>query len=56
MTIDGAAVGSLKLPRTDGWLEVPLEVPPATHSSIRVELGPSGERVLYHVWAVQGPR
>jgi hypothetical protein len=55
VAIDGAAVGSLKLPRTDGWLEVPLEVPPAARSSIRVELGPSGERVLYHVWAVQGP-
>jgi len=56
VAIDGKPVGSLKLVRTDGWLEVPLEVPPATRSSIRVELGASGERVLFHVWAVQGPR
>ena len=55
VNVDGTRVGDLTLPRSDGWLEVPLEVPPVSRSSIRVQLGPSGERVLYHVWAVQGP-
>jgi hypothetical protein len=53
VSIDGAAVGRLRLPRTDGWIEVELEVPPVRRSRIRIELGPSGERVLYHAWAVQ---
>jgi hypothetical protein len=30
-------------------------VQPVDRPRIRVELGASGERVLYHVWAVQGP-
>ncbi|HTQ04703.1 MAG TPA: hypothetical protein VMI54_12645, partial [Polyangiaceae bacterium] len=54
VSIDGALVGHLRLPRTDGWVEVELAVPPVEHSRIRVELGESGERVLYHAWAVQG--
>lgn len=54
VSIDGAPVGRIHLPRTDGWIEVELAVPPAQHSRIRVELGASGERVLYHAWAVQG--
>jgi hypothetical protein len=53
--IDGRWAGRLRLPRTDGWVEAELSVPPVDGSRIRVELGASGERVLYHVWAVQGP-
>ena len=52
--IDGTPAGSVHLPRTDGWVEVELRLPPLEHSRVRVELGGSGERVLYHVWAVQG--
>jgi len=52
--IDGTPAGSVHLPRTDGWVEVELRLPPLEHSRVRVELGASGERVLYHVWAVQG--
>jgi len=53
VSIDGTPVGRLHLPRTDGWLEVELAVPPVQKSRIRVELGESGERVLYHAWAIQ---
>jgi hypothetical protein len=52
--VDGTPAGSIHLPRTDGWVEVELRLPPLEHSRLRVELGVSGERVLYHVWAVQG--
>jgi hypothetical protein len=55
VSIDGRLAGRLRLPRTDGWVEVELPLPPADRPSVRVELGESGERVLYHVWAVQGP-
>jgi hypothetical protein len=55
VAIDGIPVGHLELPRTDGWAELVLGVPPVDRTSIRVELGESGERVFYHVWAVQGP-
>ncbi|HEV8549664.1 MAG TPA: hypothetical protein VGQ57_11565, partial [Polyangiaceae bacterium] len=54
ISIDGTPAGELRLPRTDGWVEVALDVKPVTSTRIRVELGPSGERVLYHAWAVQG--
>jgi hypothetical protein len=53
VTIDGRQAGTLRLPRTDGWLEVALELEPVAHARIVVELGPSGERVLYHAWVVQ---
>jgi hypothetical protein len=53
VTIDGKAAGRLELPRTDGWLEAALEVPPPSSNRIVVELGPSVERNLYHVWAIQ---
>lgn len=56
VSIDGTLVGRLRLPRTDGWIEVELPVPPVERSRVRVELGPSDERVLYHVWAVQRDR
>jgi hypothetical protein len=55
LRVDGAPVGELELPRTDGWVEVHVAVPPVERRRIVVELGPSGERVLYHAWAVQGP-
>lgn len=54
VSIDGASVGRIHLPRTDGWLEVELAVPPVQKARIVVELGASGERVLYHAWAIQG--
>ena len=50
---DGKSVGTLALPRRDGWLEVSLDLPPPAQRTLHVELGPSGERVLYHVWAIQ---
>jgi hypothetical protein len=53
VSVDGRPAGTLRLPRTDGWLEVGLEVPPTTTSRITIELGVSGERNLYHLWAVQ---
>jgi hypothetical protein len=55
LRVDGVPVGELELPRTDGWVEVHVAVPPVERPRIVVELGPSGERVLYHAWAVQGP-
>ena len=51
--IDGKNVSTLALPKTDGWVEVSLDVPSPSERAIRVELGPSGERVLYHAWAIQ---
>jgi hypothetical protein len=56
VSLDGTPVGHLRLPRTDGWIELELHVPPVERSRVRVELGASGERVLYHVWAVQQGR
>ena len=53
VSIDGRAAGTLVLPRTDGWLEAGVDLPPPSGSQLAVELGPSGERNLYHVWAVQ---
>jgi hypothetical protein len=53
VSVDGNAVGMLKLPRTDGWLEAGIDLPPPGTSRITVELGSSGERNLYHGWAVQ---
>jgi hypothetical protein len=53
VSVDGRPVGTLKLPRTDGWLEASIALPPATADRIAVELGASGERNLYHVWAIQ---
>jgi hypothetical protein len=55
VSIDGVTAGVLHLPRTDGWIEVSLPLEPARGSEIRVELGESGERVLYHAWIVQPP-
>jgi hypothetical protein len=43
----------LQLPRTDGWLEVGIDLPVPPGDRITVELGSSGERNLYHAWAVQ---
>jgi hypothetical protein len=53
VSVDGRPAGTLRMPRTDGWLETSINVPPATKDSIAVELGASGERNLYHVWAIQ---
>lgn len=53
VSIDGRPAGTLKLPRTDGWLEAGLDVSPPSSARVHVELGASGERNLYHVWAVQ---
>jgi hypothetical protein len=53
VSVDGRSAGTLELPRTDGWVEVGIEVPPVGGDRIEVELGTSGERNLYHAWAVQ---
>ncbi|HEY3497050.1 MAG TPA: hypothetical protein VGK73_20265, partial [Polyangiaceae bacterium] len=50
---DGKDVGTLALPRRDGWLEVTIDLPPPSGRTLHIELGPSRERVLYHVWAIQ---
>ena len=54
VSVDGKRADPLRLPRTDGWLEVAIDLPPPESNAIVVELGASGERVLYHAWAVQG--
>ncbi len=52
----GVSLGKITLEPSDGWREVSIQVPPAS-------LGPEvdfrlkqleGERILYHVWLVQG--
>jgi hypothetical protein len=55
VSIDGKPAGTLELRRSDGWLEVPLDVPAPNGSKLDVELGASRERVLYHLWVVAGP-
>jgi hypothetical protein len=55
VSVNGRSVGRFLLPRSDGWIEVPLRLGTATDSTLEVELGPSRERVLYHLWAVAGP-
>ena len=44
----------LELPRRDGWLEqrIDLGTPGSARLSVRLN-APRGERVLFHVWAVQ---
>jgi hypothetical protein len=53
VSVDGRLAGTLELPRTDGWLEAAIDVPPPSTNRVTVELGTSGERNLYHLWAVQ---
>ncbi len=55
VSVDGQPVGMLQLPRTDGWFEASIEVKRRVAARITVDLGPSGERVLYHAWALQRP-
>jgi hypothetical protein len=55
VSVDGKPAGKLTLPRTDGWVEVTLELPRPTRARLDIELGASSERVLYHLWAVEGP-
>jgi len=51
---DPNVVKQVVLPRRDGWLEqrVELGTPGVTNLAVRLT-APSGERVLFHVWAVQ---
>jgi hypothetical protein len=51
--VAGKRTGTLELRRTDGWLEASVDLAAPGTSLLEVELGPSGERVLYHAWAVQ---
>jgi hypothetical protein len=53
VSVDGRPAGTLRLPRTDGWLEVGIDLAVPASDRITVELGSSGERILYHAWAVQ---
>jgi hypothetical protein len=53
VSVDGRLVGTLNLPRTDGWLEAGIDLPTPAKTQITVELGASGERNLYHAWGVQ---
>ncbi|HEX6272141.1 MAG TPA: hypothetical protein VFZ53_03850 [Polyangiaceae bacterium] len=55
VSIDGKPVGTFELPRSDGWVEVPLRVDAPSRGTLDIELGASRERVLYHLWAVAGP-
>jgi hypothetical protein len=55
VSVNGRPVGRLELPRSDGWIEVPLRLGATNDSTLDVELGASRERVLYHLWAVAGP-
>ena len=54
VSVNGSSAGMLELPKKDGWVEVSLDLPNATTSTLHLELGASHERVLYHLWAVQG--
>jgi hypothetical protein len=53
VSVDGRPAGMLNLPRTDGWLEAGIDLPPPAETHVTIELGASGERNLYHAWAVQ---
>jgi len=53
LSVDGKRATPLRLPRTDGWVEVGIDLPPPASNATVIELGASGERVLYHAWAVQ---
>jgi hypothetical protein len=55
VSIDGKPAGTFELPRSDGWIEVPLRLAAPTGETLELELGSSRERVLYHLWAVAGP-
>jgi hypothetical protein len=55
LSVDGRPAGRFELPRSDGWIEVPLRIDGATGSTLEVELGTSRERILYHLWAIAGP-
>jgi hypothetical protein len=55
VSVNGKSVGKFVLPRSDGWIEVPLRLETANDSTLEIELGASGERVLYHLWAVAPP-
>jgi hypothetical protein len=55
VAVGGKPAGTLELPRSDGWIEVPFRLGEAVGSTLEVELGASHERVLYHLWAVEGP-
>ena len=54
VVVDGRPRGVLELGRSDGWIEIPFDLGKAERSTIEVELGASGERVLYHLWAIEG--
>lgn len=54
VSVNGAPAGLLVLPKKDGWVEVALDLPSVTSSTLLVEIGVSPDRVLYHLWAVQG--
>jgi hypothetical protein len=54
VSINGTFTGSLDLPKKDGWIEVAFDLGAATSTTLQVELGTSPDRVLYHLWAIQG--
>lgn len=54
VSVNGKLAGKFELPRADGWVEASLRLEPEG-SSLDIELGASGERVLYHLWAIAGP-
>jgi hypothetical protein len=54
VSIDGSPAGAINLPKKDGWIEVAFDLPAPKSSTLQVELGMSPDRVLYHLWAIQG--
>jgi hypothetical protein len=55
VSVNGKLAGKLELPRSDGWVEASVRLDGPRGSSLDIELGASGERVLYHLWAIAGP-
>lgn len=54
--VDDVAVGTLKLPASDTWIEAELPPVRVKRASARVQLGPSmHERALFHVFALEVP-
>jgi hypothetical protein len=55
VSIAGKPAGRFELKRSDGWVEVPLRIGAPTGDTLDIELGISGERILYHLWAIAAP-
>lgn len=57
VVVDDELAGSVSVTAVDGWVEPTVLIPPARvrpQLAIRLQ-SRTGERVVHHVWAVQGP-